>query len=232
MPKINMENIRAISFDGDGTLWDFERAMREALQHVLGELAEVDPQAAAMTSTDRMIEIRDSVAMEVKGSITSLEDIRLEAFRRTLEDIGRPDDALAHHLNQVYLKHRFEDMELYDDVLPVLEVLRTKYDIGLLSNGNSYPERTGLSGVFRFVVFSQDHGIEKPDPRIFQIALQKAGCSKEQLLHVGDSLLNDIGGAIGAGIKCVWLNRARVVNSVGITADFDVASLWELPNIL
>lgn len=232
MPKINMENIRAISFDGDGTLWDFERAMREALQHVLGELAEVDPQAAAMTSTDRMIEIRDSVAMEVKGSITSLEDIRLEAFRRTLEDIGRPDDALAHHLNQVYLKHRFEDMELYDDVLPVLEVLRTKYDIGLLSNGNSYPERTGLSGVFRFVVFSQEHGIEKPDPRIFQIALQKAGCSKEQLLHVGDSLLNDIGGAIGAGIKCVWLNRARVVNSVGITADFDVASLWELPNIL
>ena len=232
MPEINMENIRAISFDGDGTLWDFERAMREALQHVLRELAEVDPQAAAMTSTDRMMEIRDSVALEVTGSITSLEDIRLEAFRRTLEDTGRPDDALAHHLYQVYLKHRFEDMDLYDDVLPVLEVLRTKYDIGLLSNGNSYPERTGLAGVFRFIVFSQDHGIEKPDPGIFHITLQQAGCRREQLLHVGDSLLNDIGGAIGAGIKCVWLNRVGVVNSAGITADFEVASLWELPNIL
>jgi len=227
-----MESIKAISFDGDGTLWDFERVMRESLQHVLGELQRVDPEAAAMTSVNRMIEIRDSVGIEAKGVITDLEAIRLEAFRRTLQDIGKTDYALAHHLNEIYLKHRFEDIELFDDVLPVLKILQTRYAIGLLSNGNSYPERVGLSGVFSFVVFSQDHGIEKPDPGIFQIALQEAGCSKEQLLHVGDSLSNDIGGAISSGIMCVWLNRSNNANSVGITPDFEANSLWDLLRII
>ena len=127
---------------------------------MLVELEQVDPQAAAMLSIERMIEIRNSVAVELKGKITNLEAIRLEAFCTTLKDIG------------------------------------------------------------------------KPDPRIFQIAMQKAGCSKEQLLHVGDSLINGVGGAISAGIKCVWLNRARVVNSLGIMADFEIRSLRELLSIV
>lgn len=228
----NMDTIKAISFDGDGTLWDFEKAMRQSLQHVLTELEQVDPHAGVMLSIERMIEIRNSVAVELKVNTTDLEAIRLEAFRRTLKDIGKPNDALADHLNRVYLKHRFEDIELFDDVLPVLKTLQMRYAIGLLSNGNSYPERTGLSGVFRFVVFSQDYGIEKPDPRIFQIAMQEAGCSKEQLLHVGDSLINDVGGAINVGMKCVWLNRTRVVNSLGIIADFEIPSLWGLLSIV
>jgi len=167
----NMDTIRAISFDGDGTLWDFEKAMRQSLQHVLAELEQADPHAAAMLSIERMIEIRNSVAVELKGKTTNLEAVRLEAFRRALKDIGKPDDALADYLNRVYLKHRFEDIELFDDVLPVLKTLQMRYAIGLLSNGNSCPERTGLPGVFRFVVFSQDHGIEKPDPEIFQITM-------------------------------------------------------------
>jgi len=224
----NMGTVKAISFDGDGTLWDFEKVMRQSLQHVLVELEQMDPQAAAMLSIGRMVEIRNGVATELKGRVTNLEAIRLEAFRRTLDIIGKPNDVLANHLNAVYLKHRFEDIQLFDDVLPVLKTLRERYTIGLLSNGNSYPDRIGLTGIFRFVVFSEDYGIEKPDPRIFQIAVEKAGCSKDQLLHVGDSVANDVGGARSAGIKCVWLNRARTANTLGVTADFEIRSLWEL----
>jgi hypothetical protein len=59
-------------------------------------------------------------------------------------------------LNKVYLKHRFEDIELYDDVLPTLDILSRHFKIGLLSNGNSYPDRCGLEGRFAFVILSQD----------------------------------------------------------------------------
>jgi len=97
----------------------------------------VDPQAAAMLSIERMIEIRNSVAVQLKGKVTNLGVIRLEALRRILKDIGKPNDALADHLNQVYLKHRFEDIELFDDVLLVLKTLQMSYTLGLLSNGNS-----------------------------------------------------------------------------------------------
>ncbi|MBL7166152.1 MAG: HAD family hydrolase [Dehalococcoidales bacterium] len=227
-----LTGIRAISFDGDGTLWDFLKVMRHSLGHVLSELARLDPPAATMLDIDKMVEIRNKVASRLKGKTANLEAIRLEAFRQTLEEIGRPDDDLAHHLNNVYLKHRFEDIELYPDVLPALEILRHRYTLGLVSNGNSYPERCGLDGVFRFVVFAQDHGVEKPDPEIFRIALQQAGCSPEQLLHVGDSLQNDVAGAAGAGIRCIWLNRNRVSNDTGVRPDYEIESLQELMHIL
>jgi len=230
MNKIS--GIKAISFDADGTLWDFEKVMRQSLGHVLKELREIEPQVAAMLSIDKMIEIRNRVAEELKGRVTNLETVRFEAFRQTLTEIGRPDDTLASHLNEAYLKHRFEDIELFDDVLPTLHKLRGKYTLGLLSNGNSYPERCGLEGIFQFVVFSQDYGVEKPDPEFFQIALEKAGCSKEQLLNVGDSLNNDVIGATDAGLKCVWLNRKRINSPNDVQVEYEIHSLSELLKIL
>ncbi|UCH42827.1 MAG: HAD family hydrolase [Dehalococcoidales bacterium] len=224
--------IKAISFDADGTLWDFEKVMQQSLSHVLKELGEIEPRVAAMLNIDKMIEIRNRVAEELKGRITNLEAIRLEAFRQTLTEIGRPDDTLASHLNEVYLKHRFEDIELFDDVLPTLNELQGKYTLGLLSNGNSYPERCGLECIFQFVVFSQDYGVEKPDPEFFQIALKEAGCSKEQLLNVGDSLNNDVIGATDAGIKCVWLNRKRINIPNDVQVKYEIHSLSELLKIL
>jgi HAD superfamily hydrolase (TIGR01549 family) len=206
--------------------------MRHSLHHVLRELEKLDSDAADMLDVEKMIEIRNRVADKMKGKVTNLEDIRLEAFRQTLRDIGRPNDALASHLNQVYLKHRFEDIKLFNDVLPALRALRGKYTLGILSNGNSYPERCGLEGMFRFVVFSQDYGVEKPNPRLFQITVEKAGCAKQQLLHVGDSLQDDVIGAINVGIKCVWLNRKRVKNNLDFKINHEISSLLELLEIL
>ncbi|MEW6685517.1 MAG: HAD family hydrolase [Candidatus Edwardsbacteria bacterium] len=224
--------IKAISFDGDGTLWDFEKVMRHSFYHVLKELKQIDPHAATMLDIKRMIQIRNRVANELRGRVTNLERIRLEAFRQTLKDIGRPNDALASHLNQIYLKHRFEDIELFDDVLPTLKALRIKYILGLLSNGNSYPERCGLESMFQFVVLSQDYGVEKPNPMLFQIGVEKARCSKQELLHIGDSLHDDIMGANNAGIKCIWLNRKQVKNDLNIRVDYEISSLLELREIL
>jgi len=227
-----MFGIKAISFDADGTLWDFEKVMRHSLHQILRELEKLDSGAADMLDIEKMIKIRNEVADKLKGKVTNLEDIRLEAFRQTLRDIGRPNDALASHLNQVYLKHRFEDIKLFNDVLPALKALRGKYTLGILSNGNSYPERCGLEGMFQFVVFSQDCGVEKPNPRLFQIAVEKAGCSKQQLVHVGDSLQDDVMGAINVGIKCVWLNRKRVKNNLDFKIGHEISSLLELLEIL
>ena len=216
---------RAISFDGDGTLWDFDRVMRHALLCALDELARVHPFVRERLSIDEMIAIRDQVAREWKGRARNLEEIRFQAFRRTLETIGIVDDALAHNLNATYLKHRFEDITLYPDVIPTLGALGARYRLGLLSNGNSYPERCGLAGRFHFVVLAQDYGVEKPDPRIFAIALEQAGCAPDELLHVGDSLVNDVQGAQQAGITAVWLNRNREGNATDVCPDGEIASL-------
>ena len=230
MKKIT--GIKAIGFDGDQTLWDFQKVMRYSLRYTLAELEAADPIAAASLSIDKMIEIRNRVADELTSKTVNLEEVRLEAFKATLAEVGRPDDTLATYLNRVYLQHRFEDIELYEDVLPTLTKLQEKYTIGLLSNGNSYPERCGLEGMFSFIIFAQDHCVEKPDPRFYGIAVEKAGCSKDQLLNVGDSLNKDVIGAAEAGIKGVWLNRDRIKPEPHVEVEYEISSLTELLQLL
>ena len=190
------KHLRAISFDGDMTLWDFEKVMRHSLACCLAELRKRLPGPATDELTiERMAEIRNAVAEELRGKTVNLEDIRFQAFRRTVDAVGSIDDALAADLNTLYRKHRFEDLELYPDVMPALDALQPHFALGLVSNGNSYPERCGLAGRFQSVLFSQDVGVEKPAPGIFLAACEKAGCEPHELMHVGDSLETDVAGA-------------------------------------
>ena len=225
--------ISTISFDGDMTLWDFMKVMRHSLKHTLTELQRQVPTARVLELTvDEMIVIRNQFAEEVKGTIWNLEEIRLRAFEKTLEYAGCPDKELAMHLNAIYRKHRFEDVELYPDAISTFDVLAPHFKLGLLSNGNTYPERCGLEGHFGFVVFSQDVRIEKPTRKIFEITAQRAGCELAEMLHVGDSLENDVAGARNAGAHSVWLNRESVPNDTEIRPDYEVVSLTEIPTIL
>ena len=227
-----MRHIRAISFDGDATLWDFEKVMRRSLAITLAELRRRLPgRASRELSVDGMIEIRNTVAAELKGETTDLEEIRFHAFKRTVRSLGCTDDGLAAELNALYLKHRFEDIELYPDVIVTLDMLRSRFTLGLLSNGNGYPERCGLPNRFSFVVFSQDVGVEKPDPEIFAVGCRRAGCRADQLMHVGDSLTADVAGADAVGAVSVWLNRYGLVNDTGIRPDHVIQSLTQLPDI-
>lgn len=225
--------ISAVSFDGDMTLWDLWKVMRHSLKYTLAELQKQVPTQRVLELTiDEMIVIRNQFAEEVKGKIWNLEEIRLRAFERTLEYVGCPDKELATHLNAIYRKHRFEDIELYPEVIPTFDFLAPQFKLGLLSNGNTYPERCGLEGYFAFIVFAQDVQIEKPDRRIFEITAQRAGCELVQILHVGDSLENDVAGARNAGAYSVWLNREGVPNNTEIRPDYEVAALTEIPTIL
>ncbi len=225
--------ISAISFDGDMTLWDFYKVMCHSLKQTLAELQkQVPTQRALELTVEKMIAIRDQLAEEVKGEIWSLLEIRRRAFEKTLEHVGHPDKDLAAHLNAVYRKHRYGDIELYPDVIPTFDALAPHFKLGLLSNGNTYPENCGLDGRFAFVIFSQDVQVEKPDPKIFQITAERAGCELTQMLHVGDSLKSDVAGAKNVGVPSVWLNREGVPNDTKIQPDYEITSLAEIPEIL
>ena len=227
-----MNEITTISFDADDTLWDFEGVMRHALGCALDELRRLVPSTPDSLSIETLIAIRNQVAEEQKDRRVTHEAIRLEAFRRTLQFIGMPNEDLAVHLHALYLKHRFEDIQFFDDVLPTLNTLRGRYVMGVLSNGNTYPDRCGLAGYFQFVVLAQDYGIRKPDPQFFEVAIGLADCTKRQLLHVGDSFQNDVIGAKQAGVKSVWLNRQGINNEAEQQPDFEISSLRELTEVL
>ena len=228
-----LNGIKAISFDVDGTLWNFESVMRRSLSQVLQELKRIDPVAAAQLDVDLMIDIRERVHTELMGTGKDLVEVRRESLRQILKDVGRPNEEIASRLFDVYFKHRHVTAQLYDDVLPTLESLRGMYTLGILSNGNTYPDQLGLEGVFDFVVFSEEHGgIEKPDPRLFHIAIEAAGCAANEFLHVGDHLVYDVLGAATAGVRSVWLNRDGEAPHPDMEVDREIGSLWELVGML
>ena len=227
----NLSNITTISFDVDGTLWDFERFTRQALQQVLNELARIDPEAAQNLTVDQMVTIRDRVHEQLWGNDTDLDTIREKSMQQALREAGRPNDSLGSYLTKIYFQRREEARTIFPDARPALELLARHYKLGLLSNGNSRAKILGIEDLVSFEVFSQDHdAIDKPDPHIFEIAMQEARCRPHELLHVGDSFENDVMGALNAGVMPIFLNR----NATGQEPQsaIEIRSLAELPSLL
>jgi putative hydrolase of the HAD superfamily len=104
--------------------------------------------------------------------------------------------------------------ELYDDTISTLEQLRSaQIPLGILSNFDSriygVLQSLGLASFFSSVTISTEAGFAKPDPRIFQTALQKYDCAPDQAWHVGDSLAEDYRAATALGMRGVWLDRSN-----------------------
>jgi len=180
--------ITTISFDADETLWAFRKTMRQGLQLALEALQTNLPSLAANELTvEQLIAIRDEVAAEMATECLSHEQIRLLSFQRALEYIDSPDSELAQQLTHIYLDYRFRHIEAYPDVVSTLDLLRQHFKLGIVSNGNSYPDACGLAGYFEFEIFSFRCGVAKPNPAIFDLALAEAGCVPNSMVHVGDS---------------------------------------------
>ena len=224
---------RAVSFDGDGTLWDFDKVMRRALQAVLDELARTaGPSRTRGLTVDASKEIRDALAQSVSGQALDHHRLRRESFAVLLRDLDLYDDALHARLCDVFFENRYAALELYEDTQAVLPGLRDRFRVALISNGNSDPKRFGLDQYFDTVIFAEDFGAAKPDPGIFAATLQNLDCDAAEAVHVGDSLENDVAGAQAAGLFAVWLNRDQAKNERAIRPDATVTGLRELAVLL
>lgn len=231
-PGIMRDVLTALFFDGDQTLWDFDTVMRRALRATLTELRRRCPGPATERLTIwSMIADRQAAAAEL-GCETNLERIRLAAFRRTVNRLGLFDNGLAEHLQAYYLRHRFGDILLYPDTAPVLSVLSRTYTLGLLSNGNSDPGFGGVAEFLDAIVFAQDHGVAKPDRRLFDIAAAEIGVDPGQLAMVGDSLDHDVAAAQAAGWRGIWLNRGGRARPAAYRPDGELGTLADLPAVL
>ena len=130
--------IEAVLFDGDQTLWDFERVMRDALVAVAAELrlARPGPFADALRWEDLQAD-RTDAARELPD-VWSLAELRVHGFSRTLqrrreEEGGNEadDDELARELSRSYFVHRDREAALFPDTIPGLNALRAGYRLGL-----------------------------------------------------------------------------------------------------
>ena len=104
--------VKAITFDIDGTIWDFVGAMRHSLFKALHEAHLRDPETASMLDVDIMIETRDLVHLAMREITPDLVEIRKASFRQALIDIGRPNELLAERMSEVYFDNRWAKSDL------------------------------------------------------------------------------------------------------------------------
>ncbi|AAW40185.1 MAG: HAD-superfamily hydrolase, subfamily IA [Dehalococcoides mccartyi] len=133
-------------------------------------------------------------------------------YRIILEEIGiEPKPELINNLISRWKNLKWE-MTLYQDVIPCLENLKKRnLKIGLISNAekdmSELFNKTGLNKYLETVVISQEVGVTKPNPLIFQAALKKSGLTAKEVLYIGDQYQVDYMGAMNVGLNPVLLDR-------------------------
>ena len=103
--------------------------------------------------------------------------------------------------------------ELFPDVIEVLEALRPRFDLAVVSNFDGrlrmILEQLGVSHFFSHLFLSSELGADKPDPLIYHRALKMSGLAPNETLHVGDDPVRDWRGAEAAGLSIFRLDRPR-----------------------
>ncbi len=142
-------------------------------------------------------------------------------------------------LNQGFMAAMVDICTPRDGAMSLLSALKGKAKLGIITNGftvlqQARLERMGLKDHFDILVISEQVGVAKPHPGIFEHAFANMGepVDREYVLMVGDNPESDILGGINAGLDTCWLNTDNKPAPQGITPNYQVASLIELEQLL
>ncbi|RDH84430.1 MAG: HAD family hydrolase [endosymbiont of Galathealinum brachiosum] len=196
---------KLICFDLDDTLWPCMPTIQFAEQTLYNWLAEFKPEIVSAYSIDQLRDKRKQLTRLQPELIHDLSAARRVHLKQLATETGDTDEWVETAFDVFYQAR--QQVTLFDDVLPVLSELKTRYTLVALTNGNAHISKTGLSDIFDFQISAADVQAAKPDPAMFYHAMEKAGVNQTQTLHVGDHPLHDIQGARNAGIDAVWIKR-------------------------
>ncbi|MBT2582675.1 HAD family hydrolase [Planococcus sp. ISL-109] len=161
-----------------------------------------------------------------------------ESWTRGLNRLGINDPALGKQLARFFPEARKRNPILYKDSLEVLDQLKGRFDLLLLTNGSPSLQQIKLeitpeiAPFFDHIVISGAFGRGKPDVDIFRHSLEKFDYAPEDVLMVGDNPMTDILGAERAGIPSVWLNREHKTPHDSVMATYEIQDLTELLPLL
>jgi 2-haloalkanoic acid dehalogenase type II len=228
-----LDSIRAVAFDCYGTIIrftisDFVRTMAEIAR---AQGLEVESEALWDRFVEAALVFRgENVA---KPTYRRYDEAWAFQFERATRDLGfESDGALA----ALRLKEKLSEARAYADAAEVVEALRGRYRLAILSNADddflhACLARNGLQ--FDVVISSEVAQALKPDPAIFAHLAGVLGLERHEILYVGDNPMPDIVGARRAGVPVAWLNRdGRSLPDDVPEPELEVSSLRDLLTVL
>lgn len=221
-----------IFFDLDHTLWDFERNSALTFEkifnshHIQVNLTEF---------------LKHYVPVNMKYWALYREDkidqatLRYKRLKEVFDLVPfAVSDADIHLISEEYIKYLPTFNHLFDGAIDVLDYLKPKYNLHIITNGfqevqNGKLKNAKIEHYFTTVTNSEMAGVKKPNPKIFEFALQLAKAEKSNSLMVGDSLEADMEGAKNVGLDALFFNETKTEELHSFP---QIYHLSELKNIL
>ena len=222
--------ITCITFDLDDTLWEVGSVLANAEEKLYEWLERTCPDIARAHPPEALVAHRYAhyaSIPEIRHDLTRARKLWLASL---MKEWGYEPE-LAETGFRVFLEHR-NAVILFDGVTDVLGRLGERYAIGAITNGNADVHRIGIGHHFDFVVTPAEAGAAKPEPAIFELALDAAGASPETVVHVGDDPARDVAGAAALGIRTVWMNPEGRSWPEEVRPDAEIRSLPALVPVI
>ena len=220
-------NIRAICFDLDNTLWDVWPVIMRAEQAMYDFLAARYPKTVANVTVEALREARSQVAHDHPQMAHDFTFLRKQALRNLAAEHNYPD-VLVDEAFQVFIDAR-NDVALYDEVMPALTTLSTRFRLFTASNGNADLAKIGIAHLFERNIAARQVGALKPDPIVFHKVIEGTDLQANEVLYVGDDPIMDVVGSRAAGMHPIWINRDGHAWPLDLEpARFAITSLDEL----
>ena len=222
-------NIKHIFFDLDHTLWDFEKNSDLAFQKVFKK-QNVTANINDFLKVYRPLN-KEYWKLYREEKVTK-QELRYQRLKKTFDAIkyNISDDTID-IIAVEYIDFLADFNHLFNNTFEVLDYLNEKYELHIITNGFSEiqtkkMESSKILHYFDKIITSDSVGVKKPNPKVFEYALQIANAKKENSLMIGDSLEADIQGALNIGMNAIHCNfENEIINATNFVS---VKSLLEI----
>jgi len=225
-------HIKHIFFDLDHTLWDFEANSKKTFSYIFDK-------------NDLEIEFNDFIEVyqpinhrywklfrEDKVTKAQLRYGRLKEAFQAID--FESNDELIHLLSEEYIRYLANHNALFENAIQVLEYLQPKYKMHIITNGfeevqHRKLKNSNLLPFFDEIITSEKVGVKKPNPRIFEYALDITGAVNGESVMIGDNFEADILGAKNMGMQVIFCKFNGEIATEDVSS---VNNLLELKNFL
>jgi putative hydrolase of the HAD superfamily len=215
--------IKHVFFDLDHTLWDFDKNSGLTFKKIF-ELNNIDIELTSFLEVYEPINLK--YWKMYREERVSKPDLRYGRLKEAFDTVGvHVNDKMIDHLSVTYIDYLTTFNHLFDGTIEILEYLQYKYHLHIITNGfEEAQERkmknSNIRSYFKTVTNSEMVGVKKPNPKIFNFALNSAEAAPQESIMIGDSLEADIEGAQKVGMRTIHFdhkndhisdNHARVI---------------------
>ncbi|KIA85344.1 YjjG family noncanonical pyrimidine nucleotidase [Flavobacterium sp. AED] len=204
--------IKDVFFDLDHTLWDFDKNSELTFEAIFNKS---HPTIETAAFIEKYVPINQACWKLYQYDKITHGELRYNRLKHSFDALNYAiSDEEIETIAQEYIQRLPENNHLFDGTFEVLDYLNQKYKLHIITNGFAEVQfkklnNSNIGNYFQTITNSEMAGVKKPNPIIFEYALDLAKAKKESSIMIGDSLEADVEGALNAGFDAIYFNESK-----------------------